>query len=132
MSRFPTLFISHGSPTFAIEPGIAGPVLTALGKTLPRPKAILIVSPHWTTREPRVARSPWSVKGWMKCALSAAWMACVSCRSARRTRAGGAMRVEVFMVGPRLADQTCRRRCSRSHGEITFMNSSNSSSLISV
>ncbi|MGS5089321.1 dioxygenase family protein [Hydrogenophaga sp. A37] len=57
MTRLPTLFISHGSPTFAIDPGIAGPALTALGKTLPRPKAILIVSPHWMTREPRVATS---------------------------------------------------------------------------
>ena len=58
MPRFPSLFISHGSPTFAIDPGIAGPALTALGKTLPRPKAILVVSPHWTTREPRVAVTP--------------------------------------------------------------------------
>jgi 4,5-DOPA dioxygenase extradiol len=57
MTRWPTLFISHGAPTFAIEPGIAGPALTALGKTLPRPKAILVVSPHWMTREPRVATS---------------------------------------------------------------------------
>lgn len=57
-TRLPTLFISHGSPTFAIEPGQAGPALTALGKTLPRPRAILIVSPHWTTREPRVATTP--------------------------------------------------------------------------
>lgn len=58
MSRWPTLFISHGSPTFALDPGIAGPALTSLGHTLPRPKAVLIVSPHWTTREPRVATSP--------------------------------------------------------------------------
>jgi 4,5-DOPA dioxygenase extradiol len=58
MARLPTLFISHGSPTFAIDPGIAGPALTALGRTLPRPKAVLIVSPHWTTREPRVATTP--------------------------------------------------------------------------
>lgn len=57
MTRLPTLFISHGSPTFAIDPGIAGPALTALGKTLPVPKAILVVSPHWMTREPRVATS---------------------------------------------------------------------------
>lgn len=57
MTRWPTLFISHGSPTFAIDPGIAGPALTALGKTLPRPKAVLVVSPHWMTREPRVATS---------------------------------------------------------------------------
>lgn len=57
MPRLPTLFISHGSPTFAIEPGLAGPALTALGKTLPRPKAVLVVSPHWMTREPRVSTS---------------------------------------------------------------------------
>jgi len=57
MTRWPTLFISHGAPTFAIDPGIAGPALTALGKTLPRPKAVLVVSPHWMTREPRVATS---------------------------------------------------------------------------
>jgi len=57
MTRLPTLFISHGAPTFAIDPGIAGPALTALGKTLPRPKAVLVVSPHWMTREPRVATS---------------------------------------------------------------------------
>lgn len=55
MSRLPTVFVSHGSPTFAIDPGQAGPALSALGQTLPRPKAILVVSPHWTTREPRVA-----------------------------------------------------------------------------
>jgi 4,5-DOPA dioxygenase extradiol len=57
MTRWPTLFISHGAPTFAIDPGIAGPALTALGKTLPRAKAVLVVSPHWMTREPRVATS---------------------------------------------------------------------------
>lgn len=58
MSRLPTLFISHGSPTFALDPGKAGPALTALGLALPRPKAVLVVSPHWMTREPRVAITP--------------------------------------------------------------------------
>lgn len=58
MSRLPTLFISHGSPTFALDPGKAGPALTALGLALPRPKAVLVVSPHWMTREPRVAIAP--------------------------------------------------------------------------
>lgn len=43
----PSLFISHGSPMFAVEPGRLGPALTALGKTLPRPRAVLVVSPHW-------------------------------------------------------------------------------------
>lgn len=47
---FPTLFISHGSPMFALEPGRAGPLLQELGQQLPRPKAIAVVSPHWMTR----------------------------------------------------------------------------------
>lgn len=57
MPRLPVVFVSHGAPTFAIDPGIAGPALMALGKRLPRPKAVLIVSPHWTTPEPRVTTS---------------------------------------------------------------------------
>jgi 4,5-DOPA dioxygenase extradiol len=46
----PTLFISHGSPTFALEPGLLGPQLQALGAKLPPLKAVLVVSPHWQTR----------------------------------------------------------------------------------
>jgi 4,5-DOPA dioxygenase extradiol len=55
MHRLPTLFVSHGAPTFAIEPGLAGPKLTALGQALPRPLAVLVVSPHWMTPIPRVS-----------------------------------------------------------------------------
>ncbi len=54
MSRLPSLFVSHGAPTFALEPGLAGPQLTALGGALPRPEAVLVVSPHWMTPSPRV------------------------------------------------------------------------------
>lgn len=54
MSRLPTLFVSHGAPTFAMDPGVAGPRLTELGRSLPLPKAVLIVSPHWMTPTPRV------------------------------------------------------------------------------
>lgn len=54
MARLPSLFVSHGAPTFALEPGQAGPALTALGRELPRPDAVLAVSPHWTTPRPRV------------------------------------------------------------------------------
>jgi 4,5-DOPA dioxygenase extradiol len=54
MSRLPSLFISHGAPTFALEPGLAGPRLTALGRSLSRPEAVLVVSPHWMTPMPRV------------------------------------------------------------------------------
>lgn len=46
----PTLFISHGAPTFALEPGLLGPQLAALGRGLPRPRAVLVMSPHWMTR----------------------------------------------------------------------------------
>ena len=55
MKRTPVLFISHGAPTFALEPGRLGPLLAAVGRTLPRPKAVLVVSPHWMTRGVRVA-----------------------------------------------------------------------------
>lgn len=46
---FPTLFVSHGAPTFALEPGQAGPQLAAFAAGQPRPSAILVVSPHWMT-----------------------------------------------------------------------------------
>jgi 4,5-DOPA dioxygenase extradiol len=55
MSRLPSLFVSHGAPTFALEPGLAGPRLTALGRALPPPDAVLVVSPHWMTPTPRVS-----------------------------------------------------------------------------
>lgn len=48
----PTLFVSHGSPMLAVEPGRAGAMLAELGRTLPKPEAILVVSAHWQTRVP--------------------------------------------------------------------------------
>lgn len=48
-TSFPTLFVSHGAPTFAIEPGVAGEHLAELGRELPRPDAIVVISPHWMT-----------------------------------------------------------------------------------
>ena len=54
MARLPSLFVSHGAPTFAIDPGRAGPRLAALGRALPRPQAVLVVSPHWMPPTPRV------------------------------------------------------------------------------
>ena len=50
--RLPTLFVPHGAPTFALKPGAAGAALVNLGQTLERPRAILVISPHWETREP--------------------------------------------------------------------------------
>ena len=48
----PSLFISHGSPMHALEPGAAGKAWAALASSLPRPRAILIVSAHWETNVP--------------------------------------------------------------------------------
>lgn len=50
----PTLFVSHGSPMFALQPGVAGPALAAFAARLPRPRAIVVMSPHWMTRTPEV------------------------------------------------------------------------------
>jgi len=52
VSILPSVFVSHGAPTFAIDPGLAGAQLAGLGRALGRPKAIVIVSAHWMT--PRV------------------------------------------------------------------------------
>jgi 4,5-DOPA dioxygenase extradiol len=54
VSRLPTLFVSHGAPTFATEPGPAGRALATLGRLLPHPEAVLVVSPHWQTPAPTV------------------------------------------------------------------------------
>jgi 4,5-DOPA dioxygenase extradiol len=55
MTRTPVLFVSHGAPTFALQPGRLGPALTQVGEQLPKPRAVLVVSPHWMTRGLRVA-----------------------------------------------------------------------------
>lgn len=58
--KIPALFVSHGAPTFAVEPGRAGPLLHAVGervRALPGLRAILVVSPHWRTRGLRVGAS---------------------------------------------------------------------------
>jgi 4,5-DOPA dioxygenase extradiol len=52
MARLPTFFLSHGSPMHAVEPGAAGEAWEALGKTLPRPRAVLIASAHWESSVP--------------------------------------------------------------------------------
>lgn len=43
----PSLFIAHGAPLLAIENNEYTQFLSELGKTLPRPKAIVLFSAHW-------------------------------------------------------------------------------------
>ncbi len=50
MSAMPVVFVGHGSPMNAIEDNEFRRSWQALGKTLPRPKAILCISAHWETR----------------------------------------------------------------------------------
>lgn len=54
MTTAPSLFVSHGSPMFALEPGVLGPNLERLGARLTALAAIIVVSPHWQTRGVRV------------------------------------------------------------------------------
>ncbi|WP_238367235.1 4,5-DOPA dioxygenase extradiol [Mesobacterium pallidum] len=49
-SRMPLVFLGHGSPMNAIEDTHYARAWTELGRTLPRPQAILVVSAHWMTR----------------------------------------------------------------------------------
>ncbi len=55
---FPSLYISHGSPMLAPEPGASGPALARLAAALPKPKAIVIVSAHWESSELLVSGNP--------------------------------------------------------------------------
>jgi 4,5-DOPA dioxygenase extradiol len=48
--RMPVLFIGHGSPMNAIEENEFAIGWRNMGKTLPKPKAALIISAHWETR----------------------------------------------------------------------------------
>jgi 4,5-DOPA dioxygenase extradiol len=55
-TSLPSLFVSHGSPMIALEPGAAGAFLSRLGPaidaTFGRPRAIVVVSAHTAAREP--------------------------------------------------------------------------------
>lgn len=49
-TRMPLVFLGHGSPMNAIEDTAFSRSWTELGRILPRPQAILVVSAHWMTR----------------------------------------------------------------------------------
>jgi len=48
------IFLSHGAPTLPFEDVPARAFLKGLAATMPRPRAILVVSAHWETRVPTV------------------------------------------------------------------------------
>lgn len=56
--RLPTLFVPHGAPTFALQPGDAGGALVEFSRRIGRPQAVLIVSAHWETEMPTLGIVP--------------------------------------------------------------------------
>lgn len=48
----PTIFLSHGSPLHALEPGSVGALWAELATSMQRPRALLVASAHWETNLP--------------------------------------------------------------------------------
>jgi 4,5-DOPA dioxygenase extradiol len=48
--RFPALFVGHGSPMNGIEDNVFARGWADLGRALPHPRAILVISAHWLTK----------------------------------------------------------------------------------
>ena len=46
----PVVFVGHGTPFSAIDPNVWTAQWDRVGRTLPRPAAILMISAHWLTR----------------------------------------------------------------------------------
>lgn len=55
--KAPALFVSHGAPTFAIEPGLLGGKLTQFGARFSNLAAVVVVSAHWQTPGVQVMRT---------------------------------------------------------------------------
>ena len=57
-SKMPVLFIGHGNPMNALYDNPFTRSLNKLGKEIPKPKAVLVVSAHWLTHGTFVHSSP--------------------------------------------------------------------------
>jgi len=57
VAELPSLFVSHGAPTLLTDPCPTRDFLAGLGAELPRPRAILSISAHWTAAVPRLSGS---------------------------------------------------------------------------
>jgi 4,5-DOPA dioxygenase extradiol len=56
--QMPVLFLGHGSPMNAIEENEFTKTWNALGKSIPKPRAILCISAHWETKGTLVTAMP--------------------------------------------------------------------------
>ncbi len=57
MNAQPSLFVSHGSPMLALDVGNTGAAWRELVNSLPKPRAVLMLSAHWLTPSPEVSAS---------------------------------------------------------------------------
>lgn len=57
MSALPALFVSHGAPTLALDPGASGAAWRELAHALPMPRAVVVVSAHWCTAGTRIGNA---------------------------------------------------------------------------
>ncbi len=55
----PSVFVSHGAPTLLLDETPTREFLQWLGSNMPRPRAVLCVSAHWETTQPRLTGSPY-------------------------------------------------------------------------
>ncbi|WP_350333718.1 DODA-type extradiol aromatic ring-opening family dioxygenase [Coralliovum pocilloporae] len=55
----PSLFVSHGAPNLVLRDSPARDCLSVLGRSLPRPDAILCISAHYETERISVSSDPW-------------------------------------------------------------------------
>jgi 4,5-DOPA dioxygenase extradiol len=56
--KMPTLFVSHGAPNLPLDPGETGNAWRKIVTLIPKPRAILVISAHWTTETPTVSSTP--------------------------------------------------------------------------
>lgn len=57
-ANLPAIFISHGAPTLAIEQSATTSALARIGHNLPKPRAIIIMSAHWTSSKLEISSNP--------------------------------------------------------------------------
>jgi 4,5-DOPA dioxygenase extradiol len=57
MTHAPALFVSHGAPTFALDPGVLGAKLSQFGSQWPGLAGVAVVSAHWQTAGVEVMRT---------------------------------------------------------------------------
>ena len=56
--KLPALFISHGTPTLALEQSATTSALARIGQNLPKPRAIIIMSAHWQSAKLEISSNP--------------------------------------------------------------------------